>query len=109
MSGADGGDRQRRLATTATVVAVVLWAAGSTLAKKVRLPGEVLSLHRVAWAAVLYAGAGALRRQWITRPRLRTAAWAGVCYALTNVLFFLGVKSTTVANANSATAAWSNG
>lgn len=108
MSGA--GPRQRgatppahrspyRLATAATVVAVVLWAVGSTLAKKVPLPGEVLSMHRVAWAAALYAAAGALRRQWLTVPRLKLAAWAGVCYALTNVLFFLGVKSTTIANA----------
>ncbi len=90
---------KHRLGALATVVAVVLWATGSTLAKKVALPGQILSMHRVGWAAALYLVVGALRRQWLTPRRLRVALWAGVCYGLTNVLFFMGIKSTTIANA----------
>jgi drug/metabolite transporter (DMT)-like permease len=90
---------RHRLGVAATVVAVVLWATGSTLAKKVPLQGQILSLHRVGWAAVLYLVVGAVRRQWLSTARLKLAAWAGVSYALTNVLFFMGVKQTTVANA----------
>lgn len=90
---------RHRLGVTATVVAVVLWAVGSTLAKKVALPGEVLSMHRIGWAALLYLGVLAVRRNPPTRAKLRMALWAGIAYTLTNVLFFVGIKSTTIANA----------
>lgn len=90
---------RHRLGVTATVVAVVLWAAGSTLAKKVDLTGEVLSLHRIGWAALLYLAVLTVRRNRPTRATLRLAVWAGIAYALTNVLFFVGIKSTTIANA----------
>jgi drug/metabolite transporter (DMT)-like permease len=90
---------RHRLGVGATALAVVLWAMGSALAKKVPLAGQVLSLHRVAWAAALYLAIGAVRRQWLTTGRLRVAVWAGVSYGLTNVLFFMGVKETTIANA----------
>lgn len=81
------------------MVAVVLWPLGSLFAKRVTLPGQVLSMHRIGWAAVLYIVVSGLRGSWPTRARLRTAAVVGVSYGLTNVLFFMGVKSTTVANA----------
>jgi hypothetical protein len=86
---------RHRLGVTATVVAVVLWAVGSTLAKKVDLTGEVLSLHRIGWAALLYLAVLTVRRNRPTRATLRLALWAGIAYALTNVLFFVGIKSTT--------------
>jgi drug/metabolite transporter (DMT)-like permease len=90
---------RRGLATGATSLAVVLWSVGSTLAKSVDLPGQVLSMHRVAWAAVLYLAIVAARGHWPSWDKFRVAVPVGVCYALTNGLFFLGVKSTTVANA----------
>jgi DME family drug/metabolite transporter len=93
------GLERRRVAIGATSFAVVLWSVGSTLAKSVDLPGQVLSMHRVAWAAVLYVAIAGARGSWPTWQKLRLGAPVGICYALTNVLFFLGVKSTTVANA----------
>jgi DME family drug/metabolite transporter len=97
-AGAGALDR-RTLALGSTGLAVVLWSVGSTLAKSVDLPGQVLSMHRVAWAAVLYLVIVGARGRLPGWSQLRTAAPVGVCYALTNGLFFLGVKSTTVANA----------
>lgn len=95
--GATMGVRGRALA--AMLAAVVLWPAGSALAKTVDLPGTVLSMHRIAWAAALYVVVSGFRGRWPKSATLRTGALVGVSYALTNVLFFVGVKSTTVANA----------
>jgi drug/metabolite transporter (DMT)-like permease len=99
VSASAGTLERRGVAIGATSFAVVLWSVGSTLAKSVDLPGQVLSLHRVAWAALLYVAIVGARGSCPTWQKLRLAAPVGVCYALTNVLFFIGVKSTTVANA----------
>ncbi len=90
---------RHRAGVAATALAVVLWPLGSLFAKRVDLPGQVLSMHRIGWAAVLYIVVSGLRGAWPSRGRLRTAWLVGVSYGLTNVLFFMGVKETTVANA----------
>ena len=43
-----------RRATIVTSVAIVSMSVASAITKRVELPGQILSLHRVGWAALLY-------------------------------------------------------
>ncbi len=88
-----------RRATIVTSVAIVSMSVASAITKRVELPGQILSLHRVGWAALLYQVWVWSHRRPVTWRQLVQAAPLGVCYALTNVLLFVGLKHTTLANA----------
>ena len=87
-----------RRATLVTSVAIVALSVASAITKKVDLPGQVLSLHRVGWAALLYQAWVWAHRRPVTWAQLRQATPLGVFYGLTNVLLFVGLKHTTLAN-----------
>ncbi len=87
-----------RRATVAMVLAIVSLSAASAIAKKVDLCGQVLSVHRVGWAAVLYQVWVLAKRRPITRAQLTAAIPLGIFYGVTNVLLFVALKHTTLAN-----------
>lgn len=87
-----------RKATVATFLAIMSLSAASAIAKNVDLSGQVLSVHRVGWAALLYQVWVLAKRRPITRAQLRAAIPLGICYGLTNVLLFVSLKHTTLAN-----------
>ncbi len=87
-----------RKATTATFLAIMALSAASAIAKNVDLSGQVLSVHRVGWAALLYQVFVLVKRRPITRAQLTAAIPLGICYGLTNVLLFVSLKLTTLAN-----------
>ncbi|MFN0028528.1 MAG: DMT family transporter [Acidimicrobiales bacterium] len=87
-----------RKATVAMFLAIVSLSAASAIAKNVDLSGQVLSVHRVGWAALLYQVWVLAKRRPITRAQLTAAIPLGICYGLTNVLLFVSLKHTTLAN-----------
>ncbi len=92
-------DPKSRLALAAAVTTMFLWTFGTILVKWVHMPGVQVAFWRVAMAAAAYVlvlrGVG----KTLTRKQLRIAAPTGIAIGLQVALFFVAVKSTTVANA----------
>ena len=99
-----------RAPLTAAVAALVLWAAGNVIVKRIDLPGLEVAAWRVTGGMLLYlailrvvgprqGGTGRLGRR-----ELRLAVPTGLAYGLQTGIFFVAIKATTVANATVITA-----
>lgn len=90
----------RTLGLLAMLAAVVCFSLGSTMVKKAAIPGPTMAFWRmvvtsVLWALILWF----TERRTITRAELRRAAVPGVAFGLNITVFFSGVGSTSIANA----------
>lgn len=83
----------------AAMLAVTSWAAGNIMVTKVALGGLQIAFWRILLAAVVYTAFIYLAGRRITRDHLRRSALTGVTIALEIAVFFVAIKSTTVASA----------
>lgn len=83
----------------AASLAVTCWAAGNVMVTKVPLGGLQIAFWRILLAAVVYSGFVHVAGRRITRAHLRRSALTGVMIALEIAVFFVAIKSTTVASA----------
>lgn len=93
------GRDSNSLGTVAAVGAVVMWAAGNIMVRFVPMPGVQIAFWRIALGALVYWGFVKLRGRAITWEQLRVSAAAGVAISLEIAVFFVALKTTTVANA----------
>ncbi len=76
-----------------------LWTFGNILVKWVHMPGVQIAFWRVVMAAVVYLVAMRISGKKLTARHLKLAAPSGVVISLEIAVFFVALKSTTVANA----------
>ena len=91
--------RDARLGLSAASVAVTFWAAGNIMVTKVPLGGLQIAFWRILLAAVVYACFVYVSGRKITVEHLRRSALTGATIALEIAVFFVAIKSTTVASA----------
>ncbi len=92
-------DSKSRLALGAAVATMFLWTFGNVLVKWVHMPGVQIAFWRVVMAASVYSVALCMSGRRLTRRQLLIAAPSGVAISLEIAVFFVAIKSTTVANA----------
>ena len=83
----------------AASLAVTFWAAGNVMVTKVPLGGLQIAFWRILLAAVVYGGIVYASGRRISAEHLRRSAPTGVAIALEIAIFFVALKSTTVASA----------
>jgi drug/metabolite transporter (DMT)-like permease len=84
---------------SAASVAVSFWAAGNIMVTKVPMGGLQIAFWRILLAAVVYVGFLYLAGRRLTLVYLRRSALTGATVALEIAVFFVAIKSTTVASA----------
>lgn len=99
MTAIDVAPRDARLGLGAASTAIVCWAAGNIMVTKVPLGGLQIAFWRILLAAVVYSGVVYVGGRRITRDQLRRSVLTGVAIALEIAIFFVAIKSTTVASA----------
>ena len=99
MTAVELAPRDARLGLSAASVAVTFWAAGNIMVTKVPLGGLQIAFWRILLAAVVYAGFVVISGRRITLAHLRRSALTGATIALEIAVFFVAIKSTTVASA----------
>jgi drug/metabolite transporter (DMT)-like permease len=90
----------RPLGLLAVGGAVLAFSFGSTLVKKAGIPGTTMAFWRMAmtsfsWGFILWA----TERRFVRLDELRRALLPGVLFGVNITLFFIGVTTTSVANA----------
>lgn len=91
--------RDARLGLGAASTAICCWAAGNIMVAKVPLGGLQIAFWRILLAAVVYSAVAFATGHRITLDHLRRSAATGVAIAFQIALFFVALKSTTVASA----------
>ena len=91
--------RSTRLGLAGAVTAIVCWSAGNVMVREVPLPGLQIAFWRIALGAVVYAAFvyGAGKR--LTVAQLRASWLTGAAISLEIAIFFVALKTTTVASA----------
>ncbi len=82
----------------AAVTAIVFWATGNVIVRLVELPGLQIAFWRIGLAAALYwliLVAAGRRLRW---EHLKRSAPAAIAISLEIAVFFVALKSTTIAN-----------
>ncbi len=92
-------DSKSGLALAAAITTMFLWTFGTILVKWVHMPGVQVAFWRVAMAAVVYVLLLGSAGKTLTWRQLRIAAPAGIASGFQIAVFFVAIKSTTVANA----------
>jgi drug/metabolite transporter (DMT)-like permease len=82
----------------AAVTAICFWATGNVIVRLVELPGLQLAFWRVALAAVVYWSIVLATGRKLTWTHLKTSAPAAVAIGLEIAVFFVALKTTTIAN-----------
>jgi len=88
-----------RLGLSAATMAIVAWSAGNIMVREVPMPGLQIAFWRILLAAVVYTVAVYLSGRRLTWAQLRRSIPTGVVIGLEIAVFFVAIKSTTVANA----------
>ncbi len=87
-----------RAGLAAAITAIVFWATGNIIVRRIDLAGSQIAFWRIAATAVIYwlilLGAG----RKLTWRHFRRSAPAGIAISLEIALFFIAIKATTVAN-----------
>lgn len=99
MTAVEVAPRDARLGLSAASAAVACWAAGNIMVTKVPMGGLQIAFWRILLAAVVYTGFVYLSGRRITREHLRRSTPTGITIALEIAIFFVAIKSTTVASA----------
>jgi len=92
-------DSKSGLALGAAIATMFLWTFGNILVKWVHMPGVQIAFWRVVMAAAVYTVALRASGKRLNLRQLRIAAPAGIAISLEIAVFFVAIKSTTVANA----------
>ncbi len=88
-----------QLGKIAVVGTVTFWSIGNLIVRGTELSGPQIAFWRYLAAALLYVGAHMMFVGPIRFSDFRVAAPMGVVLAIEIVLFFVAIKTTTVANA----------
>ena len=99
MTAVDFTPRALRIGLSASALAVTAWAAGNIMVTKVPMPGLQIAFWRILLGAVVYTAAVYVSGRRITVRHLRRSALTGAAIALEIAVFFVAIKSTTVASA----------
>ncbi|MEQ8841143.1 MAG: DMT family transporter [Acidimicrobiales bacterium] len=91
--------RELRLGLGASSVAVAAWAAGNIMVTKVPMPGIQIAFWRILLGAVVYTAAVYVSGRRLTVRHVIRSAPTGAAIALEIAVFFVALKSTTVASA----------
>lgn len=83
----------------AAVAAALSWAAGNIIVRTVPLPGIQVAFWRILLGAIIYTLIFLARGERISRRNLLLSAPAGAVIAIEIAIFFVAIKTTTVANA----------
>ena len=88
-----------RLGLPAAAFAILFWSSGNIMVRKVPMPGLQIAFWRILLAAVVYTVVVYLSGRRLTWDHVRRTIPTGVTIALEIAVFFVAIKSTTVANA----------
>ncbi|MEZ5245395.1 MAG: DMT family transporter [Acidimicrobiales bacterium] len=99
MTAVELAPRDARLGLSAASVAVTFWASGNIMVTKVPMGGLQIAFWRILLAAVVYVGVLYLSGRRLTLDHLRRSMLTGATVALQIAVFFVAIKSTTVASA----------
>lgn len=88
-----------RAGTLAAISAIVLWSAGNLIVRDAPMEGVQIAFWRVSLGAVSYWLFLVMSGRRLTLSQLKASAPAGAAIALELAVFFVAIKSTTVANA----------
>jgi len=87
-----------RIGLVAAVTAIVFWAAGNIIVRSVNIGGAQLAFWRVLATAIVYWIVLLLIGRRLTWQHIKTTTPAAVAISIELVLFFVALKTTTVAN-----------
>ena len=88
-----------RLGLPAAAVAIVCWSAGNVMVREVPMPGLQIAFWRILLAAVVYTVVVYASGRRLTWAYVRRTIPTGVTISLEIAIFFVAIKSTTLANA----------
>jgi drug/metabolite transporter (DMT)-like permease len=88
-----------RLGLSAATTAILAWSAGNIMVREVPMSGLQIAFWRILLAAVVYTVAVYLSGRRLTWDHIRRTIPTGVVIGLEIAVFFVAIKSTTVANA----------
>jgi drug/metabolite transporter (DMT)-like permease len=88
-----------RFGLPAAAVAIVCWSAGNLMVREVPMPGLQIAFWRILLAAGVYTVAVYVSGRRLTWTYLRRTIPTGVTISLEIAVFFVAIKSTTLANA----------
>ncbi|MEM8706976.1 MAG: DMT family transporter, partial [Actinomycetota bacterium] len=80
-------------------LAVVCWSAGNIMVVEAPMPGLQIAFWRILLGAVVFTAIVYVSGRRITAAMLRAVAPAGVVISIEIAIFFVALRSTTVANA----------
>lgn len=92
-------EKEQALGRVGGIVAICTWAAGNVMVTQIDLPGPSIAFWRFVFAIVLYGTIMASQRQRVSLANMKRTAFAGIAMGLQIALFFVAIKSTTVATA----------
>ena len=84
---------------TAVIVAVVCWSAGNVMVVEAPMSGLQVAFWRIALGAAVFSTIVYVSGRRITPAMLRAVAPTGVVISIEIAVFFVALRSTTVANA----------
>jgi len=99
MTAVDLRPNDARLGLGAASLAIVCWSAGNVMVSKVPMPGLQIAFWRILLGAFVYSGIVYVSGRRITMVHLRRSALTGATISLEIAVFFIAIKSTTVASA----------
>jgi drug/metabolite transporter (DMT)-like permease len=82
----------------AAVTAIFFWAAGNVIVRLVELPGLQLAFWRIVLAAAVYWVILSATGRKLTAEHFKKSAPAAVAISLEIAVFFVALKTTTIAN-----------
>jgi drug/metabolite transporter (DMT)-like permease len=88
-----------RLGVGAAALGILMWAAGIIMVRPIPMSGVQVAFWRVLLGAIVYWVALLISGRRLTWRQLRITAPAAVAIGLEIAVFFVALKSTTVANA----------
>ena len=83
----------------AGVAAVLMWAAGNIMVRGVPMSGVQIAFWRILLGAMVYWLLVKSRRRSLRWEHLKASAPAGIAISIEIAVFFVALKTTTVANA----------
>lgn len=92
--------RDEQAGLGAAAVAVVCWSAGNVMVTQVPMPGLQIAFWRILLGAVVYTAALRLSGRRLRWDQLRRAIPTGTAISLEIGVFFVALKSTTLASAS---------
>ncbi len=91
--------RASRFGLSAAVGAILAWSAGNIMVRQVPMSGLQIAFWRILLAAVVYAVAVRLSGRRLTWTHIKRTIPTGIVIGVEIAVFFVAIKSTTVANA----------